>query len=151
MMETGGKRGKSKYSKILTAMHPNRDLSVGAPLPRAGNPAPASAPSGGSKKKKRKSGGGSHKSKAAVVDPVHSSGGGGGGDLAPHIAEIIERNGGTASLDTIVEGYAATGPPVGMDGDELRSKIQKIIAFSRKPYRFPRHPDRKTYSVEKVA
>ncbi len=165
MMETGGKRGRTRFSKLLGKMHPNRELEIGAPIPRAGKSGSANGHGDTTttherKKKKRKSN--SHysdrlKSKANVpVHPIaHKDSGStdGGGDIAPRVADIIQRHGNAASIDLIVDEFVKSGPHLGLDEKETRSKITNVVSFSRKPYKFKKRqddPEKKTYFVERV-
>eukprot|EP00171_Calliarthron_tuberculosum_P023849 IDg23849t1 len=67
MMETGGKRVKSRFSKLLYQMHPNRELPVGTPMQasHAGANRDTNAHDRKKKKKKRKSHHDRQKSKLA--------------------------------------------------------------------------------------
>ena len=164
MMETGGKRGRSRFSKLLGTMHPNRNLTVGAPLPgsgRGGANCPSSDPSTthDRKKKKKKSYGYSDRDRVSkknvpsehtMTKDAPSTAEESGAIAAPHIAEIIWRYNNSATLDEIVSEVVKNGTNLDMDESEIRTKISKMISFSRKPFRFPRDPDKKTYSALRV-
>lgn len=158
MMETGGKRGKSRFSKLLHQMHPNRDLPIGAAMQASHTGANGDTNSHDRKKKKRKSHHDRHKSKHAhnsndgpnkQTGSHDSLSSGGGGDIAPIVADIIWKHKNRATMSQIVAEFVKMGRHLGQTETETRNKIEKVLSFSRKPYRFPKNTD-KTFSVLQV-
>lgn len=131
MIETGVKRSKTRFSKLLTQMHPHRNLRIGAPVP-----AISKVSHGGSendrKKKKRKS-----------KPPPHTDT---DADIALTVADIIRAHGNYATMPQIVADFLKRGRHLSRTESETHCRIGDIIARSRKPYRFAKNSD-KTYSV----
>lgn len=161
MMETGGKRGRSRFSKLLSTMHPHRNLPIGAPLPGAGRSGVSAGTSndavGTHERKKKKKKSHSHhdrpsKGSSAVDTSSHKDNSKvSERDALQHqIAEIIRKHNNRASLDVIVSEFLKSTPKLALDEDEARSRISDAMSSSRKPYRFIKDPHTKTYSAERV-
>lgn len=151
MIEKGGKRGKGRFAKLLSQMHPNRNLLPGQPLKDPNKPGASGFEEKSiSKKRKKKSTPSERSALKNQTDHNGVIGSDAGDNLAPHIADIIWKHDNQAPIDEIVKEFIERVPQLAGDIKEARRRITNCMSFSRKPFRFRKLSDGVTYSATRV-